>query len=73
MAEFLDLLDDTMNHFNEGAVSVRAHAKDTTYIITRVKDSDDFWVTMEEPGFPKTKTHSLRKYFADVFGIEAVY
>jgi hypothetical protein len=73
MTEFLDLLDETINHFNEGAKSVRAYASDTTYIITKVKDSTEFWVTLEEPGFPKTKASSLTEYFEEVFGIEANY
>ena len=73
MAEILNLIEETITHFNEGATSVRAYTNSTTYIITRVKDSDDFWVTIEEPGFPKTKTSSLDQYFQEVFGIEAHY
>lgn len=73
MAEILNLIEDTINHFNEGATSVRAYTNDNTYIITRVKDSDDFWVTTEEPGFPKTRVSTLDKYFEEAFGIEAKY
>ncbi len=73
MPEHLDLIEETISHFEEGAKSVRAHTNQTTYIITRVKDSDDFWVTMEEPGFPKTRTSSLDEYYQEVFGVEARY
>jgi hypothetical protein len=73
MAEILDLIEETITHFNEGASSVRAYTNHTTYIITRVKDSDDFWIATEEPGFPKTKASSLDQYYQEVFGIEARY
>lgn len=73
MPEFLNLIEETINHFNEGARSVRAHTSDTTYIITKEKDSDGFWVAKEEPGFTKTRTNSLDQYYQDVFGIEARY
>jgi hypothetical protein len=74
MADWLDLLDDTLNHFAEGARSVKAYAhNEKTYIITQVPNASDFWVTLEEPGFPKTRTASLETYFKDVFGIEAHY
>jgi hypothetical protein len=69
----LDLLEETMNHFNEGAKSVRAYAHDKTYIITKANHADFFWVASEEPGFPKTKAVSLENYFTEVFGIEANY
>jgi hypothetical protein len=69
----LDLLEETKGHFAEGARSVRAYTNDQTYIITRVKDSDEFFVALEEPGFPKTKVASLDDYFPEVFGIEAIY
>lgn len=69
----LDLLDETKSHFNEGARTVRAYTNENTLIITRAKDSDDFYVAIDEPGFPKTKVHSLDQYFDDVFGIEATY
>jgi hypothetical protein len=69
----LDLLDETKSHFEEGARSVRAYTNDNTYIITRAKESEEFFITMEEPGFPKTKVSNLDDYFADVFGIEARY
>ena len=73
MPEFLNLIEETINHFNEGARSVRAHTSETTYIITKEKDSDHFWITKEEPGFTKTKIDSLDQYYQDVFGIEARY
>jgi hypothetical protein len=69
----MNLIEETISHFNEGARSVKAYSNDTTYIITRAKDSSDFWVTIEEPGFPKTRAASLEKYFQEVFGIEASY
>jgi hypothetical protein len=68
-----DLVEETLTHFSEGARSVTAYTNDKTYIITKANDSDDFWVTLEEPGFPKTKTTSLNKFFNGVFGIEAKY
>lgn len=73
MQQWLNLLEETIAHFNEGAVSVWAHTSDKTFIITRAKDSGDFYVTIEAPGFPKTKVDSLESYFKDVFGIEAKY
>lgn len=73
MAELINLTEETLSHFQEGARSVKAYSEDATYIITRAKDSDDFWVTLEEPGFPKTKTSSLEQYFENVYGIEALY
>ncbi|MFZ6014616.1 MAG: hypothetical protein ACOYXT_30025 [Bacteroidota bacterium] len=73
MIKSLDLLEETLSHFNEGAKSVRAYTQDTTYIITRVSDSNQFWVATEEPGFPKTKVDNLDKYFKEVFGVEARY
>ena len=73
MDEWLNLLEETKNHFSEGAKSVRAYTADKTFIITRPKDSDFFWVTVEEPGFPKSKTKTLEEYFKEVFGIEAKY
>lgn len=72
MKQFLDLIEETIAHFEEGARSVRAYSSDKTYIITRAPE-DEFWVTLEEPGFPKTKTSSLEPIFTDVFGIEAKY
>jgi hypothetical protein len=69
----LDLLEETKSHFAEGARSVRAYSNENTYIITRAKDSDAFFVALEEPGFPKKKVSSLDHYFEEVFGIEAVY
>jgi hypothetical protein len=71
MSEWMDLIEETIGHFEEGARSVRAYTNDTTYIIT--KGNDGFIVTTEEPGFPKSKTKSLDRYFDQVFGIEARY
>lgn len=73
MEPWLNLLEDTKNHFNEGARSVRAYTNDKTYVITRATETEHFWVTVEEPGFPKIKTTSLETYFTEVFGIEARY
>jgi hypothetical protein len=73
MPAFLDLIDETLNHFKEGAKSVRAYAPDATYIITRTKNSDGFWIAIEEEGFKKKKTDSLDELFQDVFGIQATY
>jgi hypothetical protein len=72
MEPWLNLLEETISHFNEGAKSVRAYTNDKTYVITRA-NATDFWVASEEPGFPKTKTISLETYFKEVFGIEAKY
>jgi hypothetical protein len=72
MEQWLNLLEETLSHFNEGARSVKAYTNDKTYIITRA-NAKDFWVASEEPGFPKTKTPSLENYFKEVFGIEATY
>jgi len=69
----MNLLAETLEHLNEGARCVRAHTDETTYIITRVNDTRDYWITAEEPGFRKIKTGSLDTYFAKVFGIEATY
>lgn len=73
MDQWLNLLEETKNHFEEGARSVRAHTNDKVYIITRSNEPGTFFVTLEEPGFPKTKTTSLEQYFKEVFGIEANY
>lgn len=73
MSTSIDLIGETIEHFQEGARSVRAYTDDKTYIITKGKDSVEFIVTLEEPGFPKTKTKSLTEFFQDVFGIEAKY
>ena len=72
MSTWLDLIEETKSHFNEGARSVKAHTNDKTLIITKANEKE-FWVTFEEPGFPKDKTTSLDKYFKEVFGIEAHY
>jgi hypothetical protein len=70
----LNLMEETLMHFSEGARSVKAYSNEKTYIITRTtEDPDQYWITLEEPGFPKTKTNSLSEYFHDVFGIEANY
>ncbi|HEX8039661.1 MAG TPA: hypothetical protein VF490_10945 [Chryseosolibacter sp.] len=73
MSEWMDLVEETMGHFREGARSVRAYTDDITYIITKGKDDSEFIITTEEPGFPKEKTNSLDAYFVKVFGIEARY
>jgi hypothetical protein len=73
MEPWLNLLEDTKNHLLEGAKSVKAYTNDKVFIITQAKDSPGFWVTLEEPGFPRTKTDSLDTYFPEVFGIEAHY
>jgi hypothetical protein len=70
---FLDLIEETENHFKEGATSVRAYAAENTYIITRAKDSDHYWVAIEDQNFRKEKAESLDPFFHDVFGIEANY
>lgn len=70
---WLDLIEETTAHFREGARSVRAHTEETTYIITKDAASGDFIVTIEGPGFPKTRTKSLEEYFRKVYGIEARY
>ena len=71
----LNLIKETLDHFREGARSVRAYTDGDTYVITRVSNSaDEFWIAIEEsPTLPKTKTNSLDKYFKDVFGVEARY
>ena len=51
MAALLDLIEETESHFKEGAKSVRAYASDNTYIITRPKDANHYWVAIEEEGF----------------------
>lgn len=73
MSSWMDLVDETVEHFDEGARSVRAYTDDITYIITKDKGGVEYIVTTEEPGFPKTRTKTLEGYFANVFGIEAKY
>lgn len=73
MESSLNLLEETLTHFREGARLVKAYSNDSTYIITRPTDSDHYLVTMEESNFQKTKTASLEGYFKEVFGIEAFY
>lgn len=72
MDQWLNLIEETKTHFSEGARSVRAYSNDKVYVITKANE-DEFWVALEEPGFPKTKTTTLDKYFKEVFGIEAKY
>ena len=72
MTTTLDLLDETISHFEEGARSVRAYSEDNAYIITQAKDGG-FNVTLEAPGFPKSKVENLDEIFTGVFGIEAIY
>ena len=73
MESFLNLLEETKGHFNEGARMVRAYTNDVTYIITRSGDGNDYCVTTEESSFKKVNTQKLDDYFKDVFGIEALY
>lgn len=73
MDPWLNLLEETITHFREGARSVRAYTNETTYIITLAKDSGYYWVASEDSRFQKTKTQLLDDYFKDVFGIEAMY
>jgi hypothetical protein len=73
MEPLLNLLEETITHFREGARLVKAYTNDTTYVITRAKGSDHYWVTNEESNFQKTKTLLLDDYFKEVFGIEAIY
>jgi hypothetical protein len=73
MEKSLNLLEETLTHFKEGARLVKAYANDTTLIITRAKDSEHYWITVEESNFEKTKAVSLDAYFIEVFGIEAFY
>ena len=73
MGEWMNLMEETIGHFQEGARSVRAYTDDTTYIITKGNAESEFVVTLEAPGFPKERTTSLDKYFDEVFGIEARY
>ena len=73
MASSLDLLEETESHFREGARSVRAYSAENTYVITRAKDANHYWVAIEEEGFRKEKAESLSKIYEGVFGIEASY
>ena len=73
MRTWINLIDETLEHFEEGARSVRAYTEDMTYIITRDEAKDGFIITTEEPGFPKTRAQSLEPIFDEVFGIEAKY
>ena len=69
----MNLMEETIGHFEEGARSVRAYTNETTYIITKAKDAEGYIVTTEEPGYPKNQTATLDRYFEKVFGIEARY
>ena len=73
MIEPLDLLEETIDHLNEGARSVRAFGTHEAYIITKAADSDEFVVTIDAPPYQKTRTRLLDPYFGDVFGIQATY
>jgi len=73
MPEGLNLLEETLAHFNEGARSVKAHTTEEKTLIITQADHSDYWVTLEEPGFPKTRIKTLDQYFKDVVGIEAIY
>lgn len=73
MEPWLNLIEETITHFREGARIVKAYNNDVTYIITRAKEDDQYWITIEESNFQKTKTSSLDHYFKEVFGIEAIY
>ncbi|MEO5978900.1 MAG: hypothetical protein ABIS36_25395 [Chryseolinea sp.] len=70
----LNLLEETIDHFNHGASSVRAYSSEIALVITRSTNPEfQYIVTMEDSGFTKTKTNDLQPYFEDVFGIEARY
>lgn len=69
----MNLVEETVGHFEEGARSVRAYTDEKTYIITKDPSGDQFIVTTEEPGFPKSRTQTLEEYYQEVFGIEARY
>jgi hypothetical protein len=73
MAGPLDLIEETESHFKEGARSVRAYANDHTYVITKAKDANHYWIAIEDQGFQKQKAVSLAKFYEGVFGIEASY
>lgn len=73
MSEWMNLIDETIGHFNEGARTVRAYTNETTYIITKSEDNTEYIITTEEPGYPKKRTTSLDHYYEKVFGIEAKY
>jgi len=69
----LNLIEETIKHFHQGAKTVRAYSADATYVITRANESGQFWVAVEEEGFHKKKTDSLEELYQDVFGIQATY
>jgi len=73
MSKYLNLIEETKAHFAEGARSVRAYTNDSTYIITRIQGSDEYWVAMDDAGFAKQRSTDLSPYFESVFGIEATY
>jgi hypothetical protein len=68
----LNLIEETLAHFAEGAKSVRAHNDDITYIITPAVHGE-FTIQEEGPLFEKKRVESLEPYFKDIFGIEARY
>jgi hypothetical protein len=73
MESLLNLQEETVGHFNEGARLVKAYTNNETFIITRSIESGDYWVTIEESNFQKVKVSKLDDYFKEVFGIEALY
>ena len=74
MEQWLNLLEETKAHFKEGARFVKAYTNDKTYIIKPANEAqNEYWITEEEPGFPRTKTRALDDIFREVFGIEATY
>jgi hypothetical protein len=68
----LNLVEETLAHFAEGAKSVRAHNDDVTYIITPAVHGE-FTIQEEGPLFEKKKVESLEPFFENIFGIEARY
>lgn len=72
MTTTLNLLEETISHFEEGARSVRAYSEENTYIITQAGQSG-YYVAIEAPGFPKSKVEDLQEIYINVFGIEALY
>jgi hypothetical protein len=73
MPRELDLLEETLDHFKEGAKKVIAFSPDKTFIITRISGGEGYWVAIEEQGFERKKAERLDDVFKEVFGIEATY
>lgn len=73
MATGLDLIEETLGHFAEGARSVRAYTNDNTYVITQDKNDGGYWVADELSGYQKKAAKRLEEFFDEVFGIEATY